>query len=101
MMCYGTFKKQYLQKMPPNNRWSRPGYQESLGDWVGSAVEILSECGVPVPPGGSAPTVGRRSMRPDLRVVGINAESSAVTVLTGQVYLAQSVEGVTQMIFDC
>ncbi|MGC9357035.1 MAG: hypothetical protein ACP5GX_04190 [Anaerolineae bacterium] len=29
--------------------------------------------------------------RPDLRVVGVNADTSAVTVLSGQVYLAQSV----------
>jgi hypothetical protein len=40
-----------------NNRRSRPGYQERLGDSVGSAVKVLSKRGVLVPPGGSAPTV--------------------------------------------
>jgi len=38
--------------------------------------------------------------RPDLRVVAVNAESSAVTVFAGQVYLAQSVEEVTRTIGD-
>lgn len=32
--------------------------------------------------------------RPDLRVVGVNAATSAMTVLAGQVYLAQTVEEV-------
>ena len=38
--------------------------------------------------------------RPDLRVVGVNANTSAVTVLAGQVYLAESVEEVTRTIYD-
>ncbi len=38
--------------------------------------------------------------RPDLRVVGVNAESSAVTVLHGQVYPAQSIEEVMRTIGD-
>ena len=36
----------------------------------------------------------RRRARPDLRIVGINANTSAVTVLAGQVYLAKSVDDV-------
>ncbi len=41
--------------------------------------------------------------RPDLRVVGVNAATNAVTVLQGQVFPAQSVEEVTHTIldFDC
>ena len=38
--------------------------------------------------------------RPDLRVVGVNASTSAVTVLHGQVFLAQNVEEVTRTICD-
>ena len=41
----------------PNNRRSRRGYQERLGDWDGLAAEVLRGCGEPVAPGGSAPTV--------------------------------------------
>lgn len=38
--------------------------------------------------------------RPDLRVVGVNADTSAVTVLAGQVYFAESVEEVTRTLLD-
>lgn len=38
--------------------------------------------------------------RPDLRVVGVNAATGAMTVLQGQVYLAESVEEVTRTICD-
>jgi hypothetical protein len=38
--------------------------------------------------------------RPDLRVVGVNADTSAVTVLAGQVYFAESVEEVTGTILE-
>jgi hypothetical protein len=34
--------------------------------------------------------------RPDLKVVGVNASSSAVTVLSGKVYLAYSLEDVVE-----
>ena len=38
--------------------------------------------------------------RPDLRVVGVNADTSAVTVLAGQVYFAESVVEVTGTILE-
>jgi hypothetical protein len=38
--------------------------------------------------------------RPDLRMVGVNADTSAVTVLAGQVYFAESVEEVTGTILE-
>jgi hypothetical protein len=39
--------------------------------------------------------------RPDLHVVGVNADTSAVTVLAGRVYFAESVEEVTRTICGC
>ncbi len=38
--------------------------------------------------------------RPDLRVVGVNAATGAVSVLSGPVFLAQSMEEVTHTILD-
>jgi hypothetical protein len=37
---------------------------------------------------------------PDLRVVGVNADTGAVTVFTGQVYFAESIEEVTGTILE-